>query len=76
MNRERCRFTLTPLSKDKLVAIGGSSNLDENEDDDDFMGLEEFDATVEVYDSVSDRWHFLAPLPNGGRSQHAATSTG
>ena len=24
MNRERCRFTLIPCGKDKLVAIGGS----------------------------------------------------
>ncbi len=76
MNRERCRFTLVPCGKDKLVAIGGSGNLDDfaNDDEDDFMGLEEdFDATVEVYDIGKDRWSFALPMPHGGRSQHAAT---
>jgi len=78
MNRERCRFTLVPCGRDKLVAIGGSGNLDASlngDDDDDFMGLEEFDPTVEVYECDTDRWRYLSPLPNGaGRSQHAATS--
>ena len=45
-----------------------------NEDDDDFMGLEEFDASVEIYDCSADRWHYMPPMPNGGRSQHAATA--
>jgi hypothetical protein len=27
MNRERCRFTLIPCGKDKLVAIGGSGRV-------------------------------------------------
>ena len=55
-----------------------SGNLDASlngDDDDDFMGLEEFDPTVEVYECDTDRWRYLSPLPNGaGRSQHAATS--
>jgi len=77
MNRERCRYTLIPCGRNKLVAIGGSGNLDGsiNDDDDDFMGLEEFDPTVEVYDCETDTWSYMSPLPNGaGRSQHAATS--
>ena len=73
MNRERCRFTLVPML-DKLVAIGGCGN--ELEDDDEFMGLDNFDASVELYDSVSDTWRFLPAIPRGGRSQHAATSMG
>ena len=45
------------------------------DDEDDFMGLEEFDPTVELYECETDRWRYLSPLPNGaGRSQHAATS--
>ena len=52
MNRERCRFTLVPCGNDRLVAIGGSGNMDGsiNDDDDDFMGIEEFDSSVEVYE--------------------------
>ena len=30
MNRERCRFTLIPCGKDKLVAIGGSGRVNSN----------------------------------------------
>ena len=73
MNRERCRFTLTAV-KDKLIAIGGCGNTDENlnDGDDQFMALEDFESSVEIYDINADRWRFLPPLPNGGRSQHAA----
>ena len=37
------------------------------------MGIEDFDSTVEIYNQQSDQWRYATPLPNGGRSQHAAT---
>ena len=54
--------------------LGGCGNTDENlnDGDDQFMALEDFEASVEMYDTNTDRWRFLPPLLNGGRSQHAA----
>lgn len=75
MNRERCRFTLTPCDNDKLIAIGGAGSSDDlnDRDDDQLMIPDDFEATVEIYDSPSDRWTQMAPMVSGGRSQHAAS---
>ena len=76
MNRERCRFTLTPISKTQLIAIGGCGNNEGSiiDGDDQVMnGFDEFEATAEIYNGKLDRWLHLPPLSSGGRSQHAAS---
>lgn len=71
MQQDRCRFSLNALGQ-WLYAVGGVS---EHEDED----LSDADAnggansSVEVYDSMTDSWRYVTPIPEK-RSQHAGTA--
>ena len=60
------------LNLKKKLIFKGNTDENLNDGDDQFMALEDFESSVELYDTNSDRWSFLPPLLNGGRSQHAA----
>lgn len=68
MNFDRCRFSLNVLG-DSLIAVGGHCE-DRTLEDHNEVGSE---STVEKYDSSSDTWTILAPLPEY-RSQHAGAT--
>ncbi|XP_049790542.1 kelch-like protein 26 isoform X3 [Schistocerca nitens] len=65
MQRERCRFSLNVVCG-RLYAIGGASEVDDPDD-------EEEVSACECYDPQTDSWESIRPLP-GHRSQHAGAA--
>lgn len=65
MNSARCRFQLVSCG-DMLYALGGSF-------DDEFIPPTQY-SPCEVYNTKSNSWKSIAPMPPSCRSQHAAVT--